>query len=339
MCDSIASHRTSVFGNAPTQLHVVLATGFASNTTGWNTTTCQLYNATYTVNTSFPDGEQIITSTVDQFVPVRPVIENFSSEIPDLSGQETNSIFNYLAMMALVGQITVGTLNSAPGVTRLSYEEGSAINVASSSLPYIFMTGLTKSPEFKAMHKRLGTISDISGVEDSAFEGPTTAPLAQLLEELFRNLTVAMSTNPSTSTNESVPGLINFPINRYHYNSEQLWISYALGIGLTALIVLLGYLAVASNGRSYSNKFSTFLRTTPWHVAERSLLENSHTRGADPVPSTIKRLTLSLGKAETTGIESEILLHERTKSTSMPAVDGVHGPIDSIGYAGISRAS
>ncbi|KAF7188324.1 hypothetical protein HII31_10388 [Pseudocercospora fuligena] len=218
--------------------------------------------------------------------------------------------------MSMMGQITVGTINSGGAAQHMSYEEGAALDTTSAETPSIFSTVLTTSPEMKALHETVFTLPDISNIEDSAFDGPTTAPLAQQLEELFQNPTVAMSTNPSTSSNQSVTGLIEFPINRYTYQAEHLWISYGIGILLTALIVVLGYFAVASNGAVYSIRYSTFLRTTPWQTAEKSLAGEAQLadRGADPVPSNVARLQIHLGNAMSSGVESEILLGDAQKA-------------------------
>ncbi|KXT00053.1 hypothetical protein AC579_918 [Pseudocercospora musae] len=327
-CNDITSYRTTVFGNTPPVLYVVLLGTETANITGWNVTTCQLQNATYSVNTSFPDGQQVISAKVDDFTPLKDTIDYFQgyhgniSDITDLTAG-TNGIYNYLAMMSLMSQITVGTVNSGSGAQQMSYEEGASLDVTSAETPSIFSTSLTTSPEMKALHETVFTLSDISNVEDSAFDGPTSAPLAQQLEELFRNLTVAMSTNPSTSSYQSVTGLIDFSINRYEYQAEHLWISYGIGILLTALIVVLGYFAVASNGAPYSIRYSTFLRTTPWQTAEKSLAGEGRLgdRGSDPVPSHIAHLQIQLGNyAISSGVESEILLGDAQKAGGTPMI-------------------
>ncbi|EME80298.1 uncharacterized protein MYCFIDRAFT_208546 [Pseudocercospora fijiensis CIRAD86] len=320
-CNEITSYRTSVFGNTPPELYVVLLGTDTVNITGWNVTTCQLLNATYSVNTSFPDGQQVISTKVDELTPLKSTIdyfEGYHGNISDITNitAGTNGIYNYLAMMALMGQIAVGTVNSASGSQQMSYEEGASLDVTSAEVPSIFSTRLTTSPEMKALHEAVFTLSDIADIEDSAFEGSTAAPLAQQLEELFQNLTVAMSTNPSTSSNQSVTGLVDFPINRYAYQAEHLWISYGIGILLTALIVVLAYFAVASNGAPYSTKYSTFLRTTPWQAAEKSLAGEAHLGdlGSDPV---------HLGNATPSGVESEILLGDAQKAGATPMVPTV----------------
>ena len=55
----------------------------------------------------------------------------------------------------------------------------------------------------------------------------------------------------------------------------------------------MGLLALAKNGYSYSNSFSTFVRTTG-HLHLDTAVLSEETTGADPLPGHLKKMSLSL---------------------------------------------
>jgi len=72
--------------------------------------------------------------------------------------------------------------------------------------------------------------------------------------------------------------------------------------------VILGILALTKNGYSYSNNFSTVVRTTG-HLHLDTAVLSEETTGADPLPSHLKKISLSLKGQVANG-------------------DGVYNPVD-----------
>lgn len=72
----------------------------------------------------------------------------------------------------------------------------------------------------------------------------------------------------------------------YTYSQIPLWLAYGQAIGSAAVTVITGYAALLRNGASFSNDFSTTLRTT--RSAHLSVeLKNPDTAGHDPLPKYI----------------------------------------------------
>jgi hypothetical protein len=158
-------------------------------------------------------------------------------------------------------------------------------------------------------------------VKDSPFasagEGPS---LAQQLEELFVNMTVAMLSSPTTSSNTTAEVFRWSSVITYRYTAWHLWLTYGVGILVAVLIVALGCAATVVNGASYSTKFSTYLRTAPLSTIDEVLVEDGDT-GADPLPRDVARGMVMLGSGsavagtEVTGVEDvfdKFLLKRRT---------------------------
>lgn len=300
VCNSMASFRTVTFGIYPPGLFVVARTSIPDGAPDtdvprqeWMATSCLLRNATYEVDVQTSGNDQIIavkTKESSSLGLATDYVADFESS-PDLLGPSANRIYNYFAMMAVVGQTVVGTVNSATDATSELYTAGGVVDITPAPFPGIFSTKLSSSPEIQAFAKWAGS----PRVSDSPFASVSKgAPLARQLEELFRNMTVAMLTSPATSSNATVEVLHWEPVNIYKYTAWHLWLAYAVGLFATAVILSLGFVAISVNGAPYSNRFSTYLRTTPWSKMEDLLRDDGGT-GADPLPRGTARTMLVLG--------------------------------------------
>lgn len=327
-CDSIASFRASTFGVYPPKLFVVAQSREPEE---WVTTTCQLRNATYDVKVETTGNNQTIAVEVSDLSSLRLATEyipNFNTSEPEITGPSANKIYNYFAMMAAIGQIVVGTVNSASDANIATYTEGGVISNNPAPFPGIFSTRLSTSPEIQE-YATLGTPARVREYPfGSAGDGP---PLARQLEELFRNMTVAMITSPATSSNATVPVRHWASVNLYSYRWWPLWLAYGIGLIATALIMALAFAAIASNGASYSTKFSTYLRTAPWSNIDE-VLGDDKDGGADPLPREVARSMVMLGTgAASSGIEmvgfkqvSDGPLAKRSVSMDQYAAGGSH---------------
>lgn len=82
--------------------------------------------------------------------------------------------------------------------------------------------------------------------------------------------------------------IIRSPQNRYVYIAWRLLVSYLVGLGLSAIGIAFGFWALLANGVSYSQKFSTVLRTTR-HAQMDIGLTAEDTKGIDPLPKHIAK--------------------------------------------------
>ncbi|CZT21771.1 uncharacterized protein RCC_07636 [Ramularia collo-cygni] len=301
-CDSIASFRTSMFGVQPPQLFVVARTSISDSAPDsddprqeWTATSCQLRNSTYEVTVRTLENDQMIdvktsdTSDLGLATEYIPMPDGPGS--PVVNEPSGNRIYNCFAMMAMIGQTVVGTVNGASEATNEVYTDGGAMDNTPVPFPGIFSTRLSTSPELRAFAKH----EDSPRVHDTPFasarDGP---PLARQLEELFRNMTVAMMSNPATSSNVTVPVLHWSAVNVYKYTAWHLWLAYGIGLLATASILFLGFAAIAANSAPYSTRFSTYLRTAPWLRIEEILGDNMDS-GADPLPRGAAKAMVMLG--------------------------------------------
>jgi hypothetical protein len=298
-CNSIASFRSSIFGVDPPQLFVVARTSIPDYAPDsdpprqeWEATTCQLRNATYEVKVQTSDNNQVVTVKVSDDLSLglaTGYIPGFPNA-PDLSAPSANRLYNYFAMMAAMAQIVVGTVNSRSDYNALTYTDGGVVDHTPAPFPGIFSTRLSSSPEIQAFAKYADS-SQVGGSRfTSAGEG---SPLAQQLEELFRNMTVAMLTSPATSSNATVEVFHWSSVIIYKYTAWHLWLAYGVGLLAAALIVFLGFAAISANGASYSTKFSTYLRTAPLSIIDEVLSDDKDT-GGDPLPRDVARRMMML---------------------------------------------
>jgi hypothetical protein len=259
----------------------------------WEATTCQLRNATYEVKVQTSGNNQVVTvkaSDDSSLGLATGYIPGINTSSVDLTGPSANRLYNYFAMMAAMGQIVVGTVNSGSDVTTQMYTDGGVVDITPAPFPGIFSTRLSSSPEIQAFAKFSSSPRVGDSHLTSAGEG---SPLAQQLEELFSNMTVAMLTSPATSSNATVEVSHWSSVIIYKYTAWHLWLAYGIGLLAAALIIFLGFAAISVNGASYSTKFSTYLRTAPLSIIDEVLSDDKDT-GADPLPKDVARKMMML---------------------------------------------
>ena len=84
--------------------------------------------------------------------------------------------------------------------------------------------------------------------------------------------------------------ITTFP-NTYAYSRFDLWLPYGLAIAATLLCVGIGFEAMIRNRATYSNRFSTILRTT--RDAHFDNLVEADDDGSDPLPKRMAQAELS----------------------------------------------
>jgi hypothetical protein len=70
--------------------------------------------------------------------------------------------------------------------------------------------------------------------------------------------------------------------NVYDYRSEELYMAYGLGIFAAIACFVLGLVSIHRNSGSYSNDFSTVLRTTR-HLSLREVVDPAQSSGLSPL--------------------------------------------------------
>ena len=112
------------------------------------------------------------------------------------------------------------------------------------------------------------------------------------LESTFQNIMLSLLSNPvwrktSDSTSPTPVKVTGF-VNVYHYAPTDLYIAYGVSILLTIFCMVVGLIAAIRNdGNSYTNTFSTILRTTRDRSLEHIVFTYEDTTGTNPLDSDI----------------------------------------------------
>ncbi len=77
---------------------------------------------------------------------------------------------------------------------------------------------------------------------------------------------------------------IYYPQNIYTYQPRDLWLAYGIAVLSNIICLLIAMVALNQNGLSYSNNFTTILRTTRNQNLD-VLVKEGESSGADPVPA------------------------------------------------------
>ncbi|KAL9106358.1 MAG: hypothetical protein Q9227_008627 [Pyrenula ochraceoflavens] len=326
-----SSHLWDATGISDDSFAIVIATQVSvdqKHEQVFNFTLCQLYNATYSVSFDFSGAQQRSNITTENFRPLQSISSYFpghqlptdSTSVTVDPAPATKRIYNYASMMMLFYQIVGGLVSSKRGDL---------------ALPAIMDTQLMMSNELTAFSNSIYDAllsndtsafsntqpkqwSKIIGQRNGTFAGKApSGPLATQLEELFQNLTVAMMSSPAISRDRIVNGRISHLQNKYIYTSQYLWLSYGIGLTIASLAVILGYYIAFENKASYTNRFSTYLRTIPWQDVH-DLLTREAEGGTDPLPQRIAEAKIELGSSRPSGNSPQ---EKDITSVSLPRVD------------------
>jgi len=114
-------------------------------------------------------------------------------------------------------------------------------------------------------------------------------------------LTDKRSTNTTNQALfDSPPVTIYYPQNIYAYQPLDLWLAYGIALLFYVLCLSIGIIGLRQNGFSYSNNFTTILRTTRNPNLDL-LVTESESSGADPVPSHTMDGTLTYRRSNAYG--------------------------------------
>jgi len=101
----------------------------------------------------------------------------------------------------------------------------------------------------------------------------------------------------------------------YLYAPFKLWVAYGLATLFAAIAVLIGLLAMFSNGITYSNHFSTILRMARYAQMKTTILPED-ADGKDPLPIYLARASVTFSDGHST-LEKRRLSSVDTKSPSV----------------------
>lgn len=294
----------------PAEIFVVARADIS--TSDWTVINCSLHNASYTVDFVFANGSQDVkVSALHILNSIAPNIspDDQHSTIVDSWVSVSPEPVSYQAQMDVLGTVLAGAIWFFPGAV---HSPGGGPNFGNSSevvrpdvleidRTRVLETATTQTRELWPLYVNItnGTDQGLSPVADS-----TALPLATVIEGLFQNMTLALLARPRYLAAQTEPTTITerVPRNVYTYAARRLWIAYGLALALTLLVVGAGCVNVVNAGATYSNRFSTVLRTTRGAELD-TLVTTEHRGGEDPAPRAVRQARLGVGSSRDVRVE------------------------------------
>ncbi|KAJ5175616.1 uncharacterized protein N7482_001493 [Penicillium canariense] len=219
---------------------------------------CALMNISYSVDFAFNSGTQNLMVRRNQEMNGIPTVQN-------TSGMSSMALASQ-SLMYVMDQIITGEIGGG----------------AAGSL--IFTSTTVQTTNLAQVNPLCG---QMAGDTDGAqyFGACQNSSFSAALEELFQNMTLSLLSNEYFWENNSTP--VNTTVVtselRYIYHPLDLWIPYGVAILCTLLCIGLGVWSVVKSGLSYSNGFSTILRSTRDRSIDQ-LVVPDELGGQDPLP-------------------------------------------------------
>jgi hypothetical protein len=320
----------------------------------WDLLNCSMYNASYSVNVTSDSNSRGVLSR-PEILPLNSVPFDIYASMrvmntPLLANE--SATFGYFALMESFNRLIVGTIfgSKYSRVRDTGYYIEEDLTVQNEAYKQTLLPFTAELLPFLSVGHELVPTGDVTSepldvkqwtvVEtiggnltvsypNEAFSSSTfNRSLALVLEELFQNMTLSLFSSPSF-VEESAEGTeVAYYItqNTYAYNNRNLFISYGLAVGFALIAGIVGCASILSNGASYSNKFSTVLRTTRGQELEELIAYNDRT-GVDPLPKHLEKSRIDLRRGQI-GSEQDVdtwrpeTVSEQTSMIGMLRSDG-----------------
>ncbi|KAI9853104.1 MAG: hypothetical protein M1838_001605 [Thelocarpon superellum] len=228
---------------------------------------CILNNATYNVNISTQDSQQqsLQIKRAPSPIPV-PYYDGESTLTGDILGET----LSYAAVMAAMGHVLAGCIYSDQYGNLVTY----STSITSTGVNKVLLTDPGAGP-----------------MKQTA----TNATMTSTVETIFQNVTMSLLSSDRYTANQSAiaadparypPTTVSVAqsANIYVYLRLDLWLAYGIALIFAILCSVLGSSALLHNGLSYTNDFTTILRTTR-NPGLDNLVAESEASGADPAPA------------------------------------------------------
>jgi hypothetical protein len=303
----------------------------------WSFVGCELYNATYELNATFSNGVQNISVAKLEYAE-KVLYESVFSIIGSESANETDPLegieavvfndlehFAYYSIMDKLGRVLSGQITISSRTASGNFD-------FATSATSVMQTALVNTPElwpiFEIGQVCSGGAFYCAGTDITNQDLNITTPdfemrLPQAVEQLFQNMTLSLFSDDTFRTFENSPLvdlIVRSPQNRYVYTSWRLLVPYLVGLAISAVGVGLGCWALLQNGASYTQSFSTVLRTSRYATIDVKM-EKKDLKGVDPTPEYIQKGRIDFRILDVGDEVEEVELGERRKTNDL-----VNGP-------------
>jgi hypothetical protein len=282
---------------------------------GWDVLNCSLFNASYTVHESSDSNSlsEPLLSEVRVLDSV-PFNTRTSRKMSEQRSASDAILFSYTALMECLNRLLVGSIVSDWSdldnvqyidEDRLKFQNpnlmATLLGFSTELLPYLTRRE-TKGSDYRPKDLQSTIIyedenSTVSMPSEALDSTSYNKSIASGIEQLFQNFTLALFNDARflRDSDEPVNITVSYTRNIYSYSSRNLLLSYGVALSLTLLASLAGCLAIFFNRASYTNKFSTIMRTT---AGFEDLVHETDRTGADPLPKHLAKARIHIGRRE-----------------------------------------
>jgi hypothetical protein len=282
---------------------------------GWDVLNCSLFNASYTVHESSDSNRQSEPRLSElRILDSVPFTTRTSRKMSEQRSALDATLFSYHALMQCLNRLLVGSIVSdyedPEGLPyldedRLKFQNqnlmATLLAFSTEIVPYLTKSA-NKGDSFKAEDLQSTIIAEVGestiSLPNEALESSSfNKSIASGIEQIFQNFTLALFNDARflRDSEDPVNITVSYTRNVYSYSSRNLLLSYGIALSLTLLASLAGCLAIFFNRASYTNKFSTIMRTT---AGFEDLVHETDRTGADPLPKHLARARIHLGHRE-----------------------------------------
>ncbi|KXS97850.1 hypothetical protein AC578_7656 [Pseudocercospora eumusae] len=286
---------------------------------------CQLWNTSYHTDFTYVDGQQsidITTSERGKDIPVDTLAGFYmNGDYPKCAGlnidyegcnvdRYTLQRLSFQAILDAFGRVFVGTVldgqqSKYGGTYTTATKVMSTVLLDTKELSFLRAPSNWATAAETGTYTHLGSTDNMPSLYDWTAEARQKPFLKHTIEELFQNITLSMLSSAHFHPNTSspfAPHLVNVTSHIYHnvyeYSAAKLWLTYGLAIAFTLLGVVFGLLAIFANGASYSDDFSTILRTARYARLSDEVQPGDED-GRDPLPRYLGAATVGFKSCDT----------------------------------------
>lgn len=278
---------------------------------------CQLYNTMYRTDLNYTNGKQAIKMDFLELEQARSVdtlagffFNNGEKDCAKINKSNKTCVvdpvtlqrLSYQAVMDAVGRVLVGSVHNGDINEQSTYVVST--NVLSTPLTSTRELGfLSKDTSWTTAGDSLfaNSSAEVASLFMNA-DDKRVQPLSKdMLEELFRNITISMLSSSALQANTSsafAPLPVNVTFNTYAptyiYAVKTLWLAYGIAILFSMIGVIIGLCCISSTVASFSNDFSAVFRAARQATVSVEMKETDGD-GRDPLPNYLKEATVGFG--------------------------------------------
>lgn len=240
----------------------------------WQIQQCQLHNTSYEYEFSFHNSNQSVNVTkmddLGALVTDGPIESN------------SRSFISYTAVFETLAQILVGTIYSESGIDGYHVNDTTVLETQLEySIELIPIAQAVSPTYYTDIANNIGTLGNLI----------TALMSYHMIPSLFFDPNLLTKPGELTQVNR------NLHFNVYAYNSARLLVPYGAALAMAGIAVMIGSIHLITDGASYSNRFSTVLRTTRQEQLDH-LIGPADREGQDPIPQHLAKWRLRVGQGD-----------------------------------------